>query len=274
MSASRAPYVPIDARGWRLTMGLRPLDEAAWLDVDERRDDELALKHSLLERSRSAVVATRPAGDAASAELLDEVRRCLATYHPQLELTVSDEHPVVAASRLVQEDLCVLVHSDAWRLEAACVCFPSRWGLSTKIGRSLDEIHGPVPSYDEELSGPTTSVFDRMRPERSFWRLNWSLLDCPDLFQPTSARVAPGGDLDQWFFRVERQTLRRLATSGAIVFTIRTYVTSAEAMCQRVEGFAKLLTHALDTAPEAMQEYKGWRGVADRLRASLDAASR
>jgi hypothetical protein len=272
MSERRAPYVPIDARGWRLTMGLRPLEDAAWLEVDEHRDEELALKQSLLERSRSAVVATRPAGDAPSKELLDEVRRWLATYHRD-EVADDDEHPIVAASRLVQEDLCVLVRSDTWRLEAACVCFPSRWDLSTKIGRTLDEIHAPVPSYDEELSGPTASVFDRMRPERSFWRLNWSLLDSPDLFQPTSERSAPGGDFDQWYFRVERQTLRRLPVSGAIVFTIRTYVTTAATMCERDVGFAELLVHALDTTPAPMQDYKGWRGVAQCLRASLDAAS-
>ena len=202
------------------------------------------------------------------------MRRWLATYRRGLASDATDEHPIVAASRLVQEDLCVLVRSDAWRLEAACVCFPSRWALATKIGRTLDEIHAPVPSYDQELSGPTSSVFDRLRPERSFWRLNWSLLDSPDLFQPTSARAAPGGDLDQWYFRVERQTLRRLPASDAIVFTIRTYVTSAAVMCRRVEGFAQLLVHALDTTPAPMQDYKGWRGVAERLRASLDAASR
>ena len=72
---------------------------------------------------------------------------------------------------------------------------------------------------------------------------------------------------------MERQTLRRLAVSGAIVFTIRTYVTSALAMCERIDGFADLVVHAIDTAPARMQEYKGWRGVADRLRASLDAGS-
>lgn len=269
--SERRDYVPVDARGWRLTMGLRPLEDSAWLEVDERRDEELALKRRLLARSRSAVVATRPAGDAASAELLEEVRRWLGRYRGEDAFEETDEHPIVAASRLVQEDLCVLVRSDVWRLEAACVCFPSRWDLSSKIGRTLDEIHAPVPSYDESLSAPTRSVFDRMRPDRSFWRLNWSLLDCPDLFQPTSARVVPRGDLDQWFFRVERQTLRRLARSGAIVFTIRTYVTSAARMCERVEGFAELVIHAIDTAPAPMQDYKGWRGVAQRLRSSLEA---
>jgi len=81
---------------------------------------------------------------------------------------------VVAAARLVQEDLCVLVRSDAWRLQAACVCFPSRWNLASKLGTTLDDIHRPVPSYDVELSRPTNAFFERLKPSRSFWRLNWN----------------------------------------------------------------------------------------------------
>ena len=123
--------------------------------------------------------------------------------------------------------------------------------------------------FAEQLAGPTTSVFDRLKPERSFWRLNWTLIDTPDLFQPTLERRAPHGDLDQWFFRVERQTIRQLPASGAVVFTIHNYVSSASAMSERVPDFVELLLHALDTTPVAMQEYKGWIGVADRLRASL-----
>jgi len=72
---------------------------------------------------------------------------------------------------------------------------------------------------------------------------------------------------------VERQTLRRLEASGAIVFTIHNYVASAKELCQSHEEFGATLLLNLDTAPIAMQEYKGWIGVADRLRASLEATS-
>jgi hypothetical protein len=72
---------------------------------------------------------------------------------------------------------------------------------------------------------------------------------------------------------VERQTLRRLARSDAIVFTIRTYVASAQELCDAHDEFAATLLLNLDTAPEAMQSYKGWTGVAERLRASLSGAS-
>lgn len=264
------PYVPIDPQGWRLAMGMRPLNLATWLEIDEHRDEELALKHELLASRYDVVVATEPEGDAASRELLDEVKAFLVAYHPLVAtMTDSSEHPIVQASRLVQEDFCVLIREDAWRLRAACVCFPSRWDLATKIGTTLDDIHAPVPGYDSQLSTPTNSFFDRLRPERSYWRLNWTLLDHPDLHQPKRARVSPSGELDDWYFRVERQTLRQLRRTNAIVFTIRTYVTSAASLRMNDAQFVPALLNGLETAPAEAQVYKGWTGVAERLRAAL-----
>ena len=97
------------------------------------------------------------------------------------------------------------------------------------------------------------------------------MIDSPELHQPTKARQSPRGDLADWFFRVERQTLRRLPQSDAAVFTIRNYVASAKEMCDTHEEFGATLLLNLDTAPEEMQHYKGWIGVADRLRAALTA---
>lgn len=254
-----------------MAMGLRPLDVSRWIEVDEHRQSELDLKRELLADHYDVVVATDPLALSASVELLDEVHLWLRTFRPDVELgpALAHDHPVVAAARLVQEDLCVLVHSDTWRLGAACVCFPSRWDLSSKIGRALDEIHGPVPLYEEHLSGPTNSLFDRLSAQRSFWRLNWTLVDSPQLHQPTVVQRGHQGDLDQWYFRVERQTLRRLERSGAVVFTIRSYVASVRELCDRYADFASSLLHSLVTAPEVIQEYKGWRGLAERLRSSL-----
>jgi hypothetical protein len=267
------PYVPLEEKGWRMAMGLRPLDVAKWLEVDAKREAELELKRQLLDDSYDVVVATNPEGDDASRELLDEVRANLATHHPGLATEVSaGDHPVVAASRLVQEDLCVLVRSDAWRLQAASVCFPSRWSLVTKIGTTLDDIHRPIPFYDDQLASPTNSFFDRLRPERSFWRLNWTLIDSAVLHQPTMERKPLQSDLSRWFFRVERQTLRRLSRSGGVVFTIHNYVASAKEMCELHEDFGALLLRSLDSTPGPMQDYKGWRGVADELRAALSDA--
>lgn len=258
----------IDARGWRLAMGLRPLAPEYWLEVDANRDAELARKYELLARERSTVLALTGEGEDACTELLEEVIASLRRYHPGVVVELDEfEHPLVAASRLVQEDLCVLERGDEWRLVAACVCFPSRWNLAEKIGTSLDAIHSPVPGYNESLAAPTRKVFDRLEPDKSFWRLNWTLLDNADLFQP-GARVPGESAPEDWFFRVERQTIRRLARSRAVVFTIRTYVSALSSLLGD-EEFTENLLRALRSAPLATREYKGWGDIAERLAARI-----
>ncbi|HUX05378.1 MAG TPA: DUF3445 domain-containing protein [Acidimicrobiales bacterium] len=264
-------YTSLDSKGWRLAMGLRPLADSRWFEPDLRRERELAAKASLLRTSRDAVVALGPEGRDASEELFTLVREFLATHYPGIETAVeADEHPIIAASRLVQDDLCVLVRDGRWRLAAACVCFPSRWDLATKIGASLDDIHAPVPLYGDRLASPVNALFDRMTPERAFWRLNWTLLDDEALHQPHGARTNVERPLDEWSFRVERQTLRQLPETRAIVFTIRTYVASLAAMQREDDAFAQNLSRAIAEAPEEVKEYKGWRDVARRLEERLE----
>lgn len=259
------PYVPLDAKGWRLAMGLRPLADDAWLERDERRDSDLAEKARLVAEERDQVVVLAGCDDAA-VELRDALRDWCGHHWPSENWEEHDDHPLVAAAQCVQEDLVLLEKRDTWRLTGAVVCFPSRWDLPSKAGATLDAIHDPVPGYADALAAPTNALFERLTPERSFWRLNWTLLDDETLFQPRSRRRAPQGDWNEWFVRVERQTLRRLPRTGAIVFTIRTYVTSVADLVGRDPAFVETLVANIETAPSAMQEYKGWRGVADYLR--------
>jgi len=48
---SEFPYLPLETKGWRMAMGLRPLDIDHWLEVDEGRESELEQKRRLLELS-------------------------------------------------------------------------------------------------------------------------------------------------------------------------------------------------------------------------------
>ncbi len=54
--------------------------------------------------------------------------------------------------------------------------------------------------------------------------------------------------VDQVVFRTERQTLRRLPRSGAIVFTIRTYLESATQLCKE-PGIPEILASAIRSMP-------------------------
>jgi hypothetical protein len=269
------PYVPLDGRPWRHSMGLRPLDEAAWFEFGDDADEQLAEKTRLLASSRSDVLALTDWSDDARVELFAAVTANLATFHPaRRRVSAPEDDPLVAASRLVPADLCLLQrHGGSFVLSAACVCFPSRWRLADKIGTSLDAIHSPVPGYGEDLAGPTASFFERLGPSRAFWRLNWTLLDDPALFQPAASRSAPLGDPGRWVFRVERQTLSALAVSGAIVFTIRTYRSRAEDVARANPTFVASVQRVLSSASPATIAYKGWGELATSWARRFDLES-
>jgi hypothetical protein len=241
------------------------LEASSWLEFGEDARSLLDEKTRLITEHRDDVLAIRPGSELACAELLEEVTDNLRIYHPNENVDVGAvTDPLIAASLIVTEDLCIMASSlGQWRLEAACVCFPSRWQLSDKIGTTLDEIHGPVAGYDQRLAGPTRKYFDRISTAGN-WRLNWTLLDDSSLYQPRTSREATSLDPDQWWFRVERQTLRRLARSGAVVFTIRTYQALARDLVANVDGFAANVQEVLVSAPAATIDYKGWRTLAER----------
>lgn len=62
--------------------------------------------------------------------------------------------------------------------------------------------------------------------------------------------------------RTERQTLRRLPRSGAVIFTIRTYLFPVEELV-REPGVAARFASAVRSWPEGVREYKGERRYGD-----------
>jgi hypothetical protein len=100
--------------------------------------------------------------------------------------------------------------------------------LSEKLGRPLHAVHEPVPHYAEELSTRVTTFFDRLTPGKPVWRRNLSLWPCCLLWMPTTTidrtlwdRAPADPAAPRLWLRSERQTLRLLPASGAILFTIR-----------------------------------------------------
>lgn len=207
------------------------------------------------------------------------------------------------AGRLVQEDFCLIRNGEHGPVFAAAVlCFPSRWRLLDKIGKPLTAVHGPVPFYAHRLAAPVDRLMRHLKPGRIASRLNWSVLDDPALFQPggkarmaavrasppsRSGSFAPAGGDGQGSFetpvgitpenagsrvylRVERQTLRRLPDSGAILFGIRVHVYPLECVIVR-PGLAAGLADAVRALPQEMIRSKSVPPFRDALLAWLDA---
>jgi len=193
-----------------------------------------------------------------------------------INLESKTSNAIELAARLVQEDLCLLEHKvGAWRLTAATVCFPTRWKLSEKMNQTIDKIHDPVPGYNEKLASPVSRFLDHLKVERPVWRLNWSLVDDPDLFQPNGHNaIKINRDItnqnagNKIWLRIERQTLRRLKHTGAIIFTIRIQRWPLRALKGHPDKIEKLRT-SIETMPDSMKNYKSLKTFGSSLAAFL-----
>jgi hypothetical protein len=274
-----AGYRPFEDGPFRLSMGLLALKPEEWLEIDGDLAADIEEKRRLLTTQRGNVFAELPVSEAAQREVLKLLADHLAADHPQhyrrsgshleclttgetVDLSNPGRPALEAAACMVQEDLCLLHEQDgAYILSAACVCFPSRWKLRDKIGKPLSAIHDPVPGYDAKLARPVDRFFHVLKADKPVWRLNWSIVDDPALYQPTghgsqgdpSITAATAGE--KLWLRVERQTLRRLPVSGDVLFTIRIHRTPLRQVAAAPEQ-AKRLAQAIEVMPPDYQGYK------------------
>ena len=163
----------------------------------------------------------------------------------------------------------------AWWLAAGSVAFPSRWSLKEKFGQSMDLIHAPVPSYKEQLQASTNGFFDQMPVNEIFSRRNWSLHENPYLRQDGTEKMSEGPRVtsvnagEYLWLRVERQTIRKLKESGAILFTIRIHLRQLKHVV-KFEGIANRMAKALAALPPEMQTYKQTDIFADSVQSYLN----
>ena len=270
LTSSAAPiYLPEADQTSVVRLGLNPLRAENWI----LNDEDLPLFHQhKLEQARlrpQSVYGELPGSQAAVAELIALLQEHLirdhsATYcndggslrHRGSNLKW-DMPPVDLwqASLLVAEDICILQEIDKeFVMTAASVCSPSNWHPADKLGRSLDVIHGPVPDYDTKLSSRVTSLFHSLKPHKPLLRYNWSLQFGNELYWRD--RIKPVDRSLPQYWRVERQTLRRLPASGAVVFCIRIFLYERSVIDADPVQSARLAA-LLQRLPPQEKAYKG-----------------
>ncbi len=276
-------------------MGLQPLPSERWIEIDETFAAQLSAKRALLGARHGDVFQALPEAEPASEETLRLLLQHLRQHHADAfefeaahirnvltgerwDIAHARLHPLDQAGRLVQEDFCIL-QSDGenYRLTAGAVCFPSNWRLADKIGHTLAEVHGPVPGYADKLEKPVNRFFANLSADAIVWRVNWAIHDSPTLFkvarEPAPATITSANAGEALWFRVERQTLRRLPESGAVLFTIRTHLTQlGQAICNPKS--ARDLAAVIRSMPEAVLRYRHMNAFRHALLGWLDQIAR
>lgn len=282
LSSDPPRYLPFLTEPRMLGMGLGKLDPAKWIEPDA----DLAGYHANKLQQRATlgdrVYAALPQSVPAQQELRELLLSHLLTQHahiyqrngdtltaPGLQLALDGTEPLWQASLWVQEDLCLLQPRDSsYHLTAASLCAPSYWRLEEKIGRSLAQIHGPVPGYEQALEEQVSRFFRFIKPQQPVWRANWSVVADDALLQRGNEGDSPG--VKGLFLRVERQTLRRLPETDAVVFTIRVYLHPLSDI-RTVPGAVRALETALEGLRPDERAYKSVAGLGAQL--ALELAS-
>ena len=143
-----------------------------------------------------------------------------------VRVAIDRDAPLLTLGRLVQEDFCLLerrANRAEHLLTGAILCFPASWRLSDKFMRPLTTIHAPVADYDAGIARRVQRLFDAIRPGRPLWRANALRYHEAELFQPRRDETGrPRATAP--YLRSERQCLVRLPATGAVVFSIHSYV--------------------------------------------------
>ncbi|GAA5922548.1 hypothetical protein JCM1841_006196 [Sporobolomyces salmonicolor] len=251
-------------------MGIRNLSTVdAWLQIDTLYPSYLALRHSRTTQLGPKVTRTLPGYHDHALEVLCEIASFLSVRFPRLfgvarmkydpadERTFGDSiagaeagaitsvqnmvtgetfdfevleeregrewNPMRVAGLLLQDDLALMVQDPSsggqYRFVAGSVCTAGSWRLRDKLGLTLDEIH---------FTGQTEGASEPLQAT----------------------------DVDAIHFRTERQTLRRLPKSKAILFTIRTYLDPVSELVKE-PGVPGRMASALRSWPRDVHWYKG-----------------
>jgi hypothetical protein len=225
--------------------GTEPADPARWLQRDSAFAAQMALRDELIATKPADVHQIATGCEPAARELLALILTHLDGV-PGYEREGAmmrrlggiaiplDGGPLIAAGRLVQEDLLILQKPEGAAehvLTGAILCFPSNWTLAEKFGLPLGRIHLPVERYDANIARRVQRLMDHLRAGVPLMRYNLGLHNTAGLYLPLregDAREAPPAK--PRYIRVERQTLLRLPATRAIVFSIHTAIVRREAL--------------------------------------------
>lgn len=302
------PYFPFEQDTYALALGVRAMrEDEPVIEVDEAHyREEVALKAVNLTANLGARFQALPGTEPLQWELLTVLLPLMARQQPRhFALAVDGERwhwrnhllgtatrftpgeadslplsPLDWLGRQVQEDLLLMDGTrEGLPLVAGQLCFPAMWSLEQKLGRSVLDVHVPVPGFNEKVGRSTVKLMEGLKPGRSVTRVNWAITvtDRLDLepwtlpeWRHLFAGLTPHNAGERCFLRLERQTLTLLPRTRGILFTIHTYRAPVAGEVAE-SGRKRRLANVLRTVPKEMRDYKRLTPLIEPLLAYLEA---
>ncbi|QFZ26288.1 hypothetical protein EJF18_20187 [Clavispora lusitaniae] len=286
---------------YNITMGIRNMEWDSWIELDNEWMKFHQEKLDRLKEKGDEVHGTYPEARDAAFELLDEFWSYLPNRYPtlfrQLDSGLENlltgerfifrncnrdeikEDPMVMAALMVQDDLAIMVEGSdgVYYLKAGAIILPGFWRFKDKVGMPLHAIHtsGDVPKYQEKLHGGMAKFFTRLTCDKPVIRNNYFIQTDSDLGWSSSIgdeksevvgwnTAKPAVKPEQLYYRSERQSLRRLPKTGAVVFTIRTYFVPMAELVEEPHVPRRLL-NAVESWSDDVREYRGYEKFKDVL---------
>ncbi|RAM37751.1 heme-dependent oxidative N-demethylase family protein [Arthrobacter globiformis] len=177
--------------------------------------------------------------------------------------------PMTFLGREIPDDLLLVKERGGqMHFDAGLVTFAAAWSVTFDAGMSFTEIHQPVPRLTREgITSRAEQFLMRLPADQVFRRVNWtlsasgsrkldiSLEELPEWGQDIPRLVAERnfGNLQ---LRIELEHFIRLPMSGAVTFSIRTYMASLEEI-KAIPAWRDQLAQILMSTPEDIAAYKG-----------------
>ena len=272
MSRLNCMHLPFLSNPDVLHMGLKEVREDSWLEIKPLRNS-LRNKIELLENFSHETLFENYEFQSANIKFFETLKVYLSTYHEDeyifkensIDVYLDDFSSQIDSSKktalqlmssLIPEDILILVPENKnYILRSAAVFSPSNWDLKSKVNKSLNIIHEPVPGYEKDLSNKVNNFLNRLPVSRIFERFNWSIYPSEKLFfHPRYPELI--NKTNELFIRVERQTFRKLNDSSATMFTIGVHNYPLMEVLQ-IKGAPESLMSAIIAMPESIKIYKG-----------------